>query len=350
MADPVLDLADDFATARGVPHDVEWARTAAARLVLDGVRPELALRGLAAAREQVAAVGEPPEELFGHPVEWVREQRETWREEGEPLTEPPRATPVRELAMASLVGAAWIAVLILVVSLVQGEWRQSFTWPLLLAPLLLASASQLVRGVHERVGRRRSQRAAVVAAALVLAAVAVGLAAFFLGTKDAVVLEASTFWLLGSAAAHLTLAVLLARLWPAPQRPAAAGPVVPQGDAAWLAELGATLRQRGDMTDRRVEQILAETRAHAAEADTPVETEFGPAAEYAARFPADEPVAVRRRAWLYSLISVVPAALLVTYTVEEGWRWGSPHLTALLWLLLAGGMAVAGWRRVLRPR
>lgn len=351
MADPVLDLADDFATARGVPHDAEWARTAAARLVLDGVRPELALRGLTKAREQVAGVGESPEELFGHPIEWVREQRETWREEGEPLTEPPRTTPVRELAMVSLVGAAWIAVVILVVSLVQREWRQTFTWPLLLAPLLLATTGQLVRGVYERVGRARSQRAAVVAGALVLAVVAVGLAAFFLGTRDAVVFEASTLWLLASAAVHVVLAVLLARLWRAPQgRDAATGPVVAQDDAAWLAELGATLRQRGDMTDRRVEQVLAETRAHAAEAGTPVVTEFGPAAEYAARFPADEPVAARRRAWFYSVLSLVPAALLVTYTVEEGWRWGSPHLTALLWLLLAGGAALAAWRRVLRSR
>lgn len=351
MADAVLDLADTFRTARGVPDDVEWARTAAARLVLEDVPPNLARRGLIAAREQVAATGESPADLFGHPIEWVREQREAWREDGEPVTEPPRATPVRELVMVSLVGAAWIAVLILVVSLVQREWRQTYTWPLLLAPVLLATAGQLVRGVYERVGRARSQRAAVVAAALVLAAVAVGLAAFFLGTKDAVVVEASTLWLLVSAVVHGALAVLLARLWPAPRRrDGAAGPVVAQDDAAWLAELGATLRQRGDMTDRRVEQLLAETRAHATEAGTQMTAEFGPAAEYAARFPGDEPVAARRRAWFFSALSLVPAALLVTYTVEEGWRWASPHLTALLWLLLAGSMAVAGWRRVLRSR
>ncbi|MBD8061290.1 hypothetical protein [Oceanitalea stevensii] len=343
MADRVLDLADDFLTARGVPDDVEWARTAAARLVLEDVRPDLARRALTAAREQVAATGESPADLFGEPVEWVREQRE----DGEPVTEPPRATPARELAMASLLGAAWIAVLILVVSLLQREWRQTYTWPLLLAPLLLATAGQLVRAVYERVGRARSQRAAVVAAGLVLVPAAVVLALFFLGTRDAVVVEASSLWLLVSAAVHVALCVLLARLWPAPApRTAVAEP----GDAAWFAELGATLRQRGDMTDRRVEQILAETRAHAQDAGTPVAAEFGPAAEYAARFPADEPVAARRRAWFFSALSVVPAALLVGYTLEEGWRWGSPHLSALLWLLLAGGTAVASWRQVLRAR
>ncbi|WP_454083677.1 hypothetical protein [Georgenia sp. Marseille-Q6866] len=347
MADTVLDLADDFLTARGVPDDVEWARTAAARLVLEDVRPDLARRGLTAAREQVAATGESPADLFGDPVEWVREQREAWREDGEAVTDPPRATPARELAMVSLLGAAWIAVLILVVSLVQREWRQTYTWPLLLAPLLLATVGQLVSAVYERVGRARSQRAAVVAAGLVLVPAAVVLALFFLGTKDAVVVEASSLWLLVSAAVHVALCVLLARLWPAPvPRTAVAEP----GDAGWLAELGATLRQRGDMTDRRVEQILAETRAHAEDAGAPVAAEFGPAAEYAARFPADEPVAARRRAWFFSVLSVVPAVLLVGYTLEEGWRWGSPHLSALLWLLLAGGTAVASWRRVLRSR
>ncbi|PYG02133.1 hypothetical protein SAMN05216184_101603 [Georgenia satyanarayanai] len=350
MADPVLDLADDFATARGVPDDVEWARTAAARLLLEGVRPALARRGLAAAREQVAETGESPGELFGHPLEWVSEQREAWRAEEEPLTEPPRATPVRELALVSLVGAAWIAVLILVVALVQREWRQPYTWPLILAPLLLATAGQVLRGVYERVGRARSQRAAVVATGLGLVVLAVGIAGFFLGTQDAVVVEASTLWLLASAAVHAALAVLLARLWPAPQRRDVTAAPASSSDVAWFAELGATLRQRGDMTDRRVEQILAETRGHAADAGTPVAAEFGPAAEYAARFPADEPVAARRRAWFFSALSLAPAALLVGYTLEEGWRWGSPHLSALLWLLLAGGAAVAGWRRVLRSR
>lgn len=350
MADTIHDLADDFLTARGVRDDVEWARTAAARLVLEDVRPTLARRGLAEAREQVAETGESPAELFGDPLEWVREQRAAWREDGEPVTEPPTATPARELAMASLLGAAWIAVLILVVSLLQREWRQTYTWPLLLAPLLLSTAGQVVRGVYERVGRARSQRAAVVAAVLVLVAAAVVLALFFLGTKDAVVVEASSLWLLASAAVHVVLCIALARLWPEPQRTVTGGPAVRQDDAAWLAELAATLRQRGDMTDRRVEQILAETRAHATEAGTTVADEFGPAAEYAARFPADEPVAVRRRAWFFTALSLVPAALLVTYTVEEGWRWASPHVTALLWLLLAGGTAVASWRRVLRPR
>lgn len=348
MADPVLDLADDFATVRGVPGDAEWARAAAGRLVLEGVRPDLARRALTTARDQVAETGEPPEELFGHPVDWVREQREAWREEGEPLTAPPRATPVRELALASLIGAAWIAVLILVVSLVQREWRQVYTWPLVLAPLLLATAGQALLGVYERVGRARSRRAAVLAAGLGLAVLAVGIAGFFLGTKDAVIVEASSLWLLASAAVHVVLAVLLARLWPAPERRGA--PTVAPDDAAWFAELGATLRQRGDMTDRRVAQVLAETRAHAAEAGSPLTEEFGPAAEYATRFPADEPVTRRRRAWFYTALSVVPTALLVTYVLEEGWRWGSPHLSALLWLLLSGGLALSAWRRVLRPR
>ena len=83
MADTVRDLADDFLTARGVPDDVEWARSAAARLALEDVRPHLARRGLAEAREQVAATGESPADLFGDPVEWVGEQRAAWREDGE---------------------------------------------------------------------------------------------------------------------------------------------------------------------------------------------------------------------------------------------------------------------------
>ncbi|MCM3660039.1 hypothetical protein M3148_03370 [Georgenia satyanarayanai] len=347
MADTLLDLADGFGAARGVAADAEWARVAAARFVLEDVRLELARRALGDAHRQVAESGESPVELYGDPVAWVRTQREDWRAEGETFTEPPRQTPVRELVIASLVGAAVVTVFLLVARLLQREWRESYTWPLLLAPLLLATTGQVVRGVHERVLRARSQRAALLAATAAVLALAAALAAFFLGTSEAVVIEVSNLWLVLSAAAYAALAALVGSLWP---ERAVAPVAADTDDDAWLAGLAAALRQRGDMTDRRVAQVLAETRSHAAEAGTPLAEEFGPTAEYAGRFPADEPVVERRRAWFYTVLSAFPAALLVSDVLEEGWRWGSPHLSALLWLLLAGGLALSAWRRVLRSR
>lgn len=348
MTDTLTDLADRFADARGVPADAEWARLAAARLVLEGVRVELARRALDDALEQVAESGEGPEELYGAPLTWVRGQREQWREDGVPVSEAPGVTPARELVLGTLVGAASIAVLLFLVRVLGWQWRESYTWPLLLAPVLLAGAGQVVRAVHEHALRAGSQRTAVLAALGALLVLAVGIAAFFLGTRDALVVEASTLGLLVSAAVHATLAIVVGRLWPERDAPPVGGD--DGDDDTWFGELAAALRQRGDMTDRRVRQVLAETRAHAAESGVPVAEEFGPAAGYAARFPADEPVAARRRAWFTTAVAVVPAGFLVAYVVEEGWRWGTPHLSTLLWLLLAGGLAVSAWRRVLRSR
>lgn len=347
MTDTLTDLADRFADARGVPADAEWARTAAARLVLEGVRVELARDALGDALVQVSETGEGPEELYGAPLAWVRAQRELWREDGEPVSEPPGVASARELVLGTLIGATAIPVFLFLVRVLGWEWRESYTWPLLLAPLLLAGAGQAVRAVHERVLRTASQRAAVLAALGALVVLAVAIAAFFLGTRDALVVEGSTVGLLVSAAVHGTVAAVVGRLWPERAAPPAR---TGEDDSAWFAELAGALRQRGDMTDRRVQRVLAETRAHAAESGVPVAEEFGRAAEYAARFPADEPVAARRRAWFTTAVAVVPAGFLVSYVVEDGWRWGAPHLSSLLWLLLAGGLAVSAWRRVLRAR
>lgn len=67
---------------------------------------------------------------------------------------------------------------------------------------------------------------------------------------------------LGAVVAYALLAWATALVWPArPARTAA-----PHDDASWYDALGAALRSRGDLTDSRVKEILAEARSHAQEA------------------------------------------------------------------------------------
>lgn len=351
----LVAIARAFAAARGVPGDADWARTAAARFVLDDVREDLAHAALVDLLPQIAETGESPEELFGESAEWARERVAVWREEGVAVTEPRRPATARQLVLASLTGAAYISVLIFVFTLVSGSLVQAFGIPLAVTPLLLGAAGQAFRAVYDRVLLARSHRAAVASAATALVLMAGAIAGFLLATADQVTAEVSAFWLLAVATGYGAAAALVGRMWPEGRGPAplavGADPVgTPQDDEAWFDELAAALRGRGDMTDAHVRRMIAETRDHAADAARPLIQEFGPPAAYAARFPARETASARRSAWLWSALSMVPAGLLVSYVVEDGWRWGSPHLSAIVWLAACLVLAGMSWRTALSPR
>ncbi len=348
MPETLAEVVETFPAARGVPDDVGWARTAAARFLLDDAPEDLASAALAGVAAQVAETGESPEELWGDPVEWAREQRRAWRADGLAAA-PTAAAGPRELVLATIIGAASIEVMFFVVSTISRTWTQQLSAPRLLAPVLLSGAGQVVRAVYERVLRARSQRAAVISVGVTLVLLAPLIAAVFLGTRDRLLGEVSTFWLLAIAAGYGAVAVLVARVWrPKASRGGRTDARRVPGDEAWLIELAGELRQRGDMTDQQVRRVVAEARDHATDAGQPLHEEFGGAAAYAARFAPDERVASRRRAWFFSVLAVLPAGLLVAYVVEDGWRWGSPHLSASLWLALNVVLAVTSWRSVRR--
>ncbi|MCI9889844.1 hypothetical protein JT358_15530 [Micrococcales bacterium 31B] len=71
-------ISADFYAVRGLDDDCEWARTAYARLVLDGLDTDDAAVGLAAPPSSLRAAavardGSSPEHLLGAATEWAKQ-------------------------------------------------------------------------------------------------------------------------------------------------------------------------------------------------------------------------------------------------------------------------------------
>ncbi|MDH5150729.1 hypothetical protein [Kocuria palustris] len=326
---------DRVGTARGAEEDQDWALTAGGRLLMEEVLERRIVEALDEVAEQVAAAQEPAQELFGDPLTWARGQEAAWREQGVALKAPPTTSP-RDFAVETLIIASFYAGLFLLYELITWSWADPLKLSFLLAPLALALTSRTIAAVHTAVTAARSHTAGVLAAvAAALPGIALSVGVFALG-NPVTLPGTAMLGFLGAVVAYALLAWATALAWPArPARTAA-----PHDGASWYDALGAALRSRGNLTDSRVKEILAEARSHAQEAGTSPAEEFGAAEAYAQRFAPNRAVAARRRAWLMTGVAGLALLTGVLSLVN-----GQLRPWAVLWLLLVVVIAALEWRR-----
>ena len=334
----------DFADARGVPVDRDWALRAREALTADGVEDTAAASALAEACAAVARAGESPEQLFGAPEAWAAQVRLDAVDEGRLLREIGRIRG-RDVLPGALGHAAVLALLLAVGGVAAQEWVLPLDRRLFLLPGLVAGATWCCAWVWDAAARRRS-RAAAHARAWPTAALLFGGIAAAWATVDLGAPVLHRAWLLLAVPGY-GLAWLLTA-WAAHRDAAEPAFTADLPDEAWAAELGGVLRADLGLPDARVRDIVCEARAHAATADASLAEEFGAPAAYAARFQRQSvartdalPLLSTSAAVLFALIVAELAARPVAGPARSGPVLGAVVFTAA---------AVGGWWRYARGR
>lgn len=332
-----------------------WASRAAMALLLDDVAADRVVEALDEVAAQVTASGESPRELFGDPDAWAAERRSAWREDGVEHLESPRTSWIDAVGETLIITTMYSGLFLLYL-LLTWSWGKPLSLSMLLAPVALAIVSRSVHGAFSTVRARRSHTLGVLAAALTLAlgvALTVGMFAL---TNDITVGGSALLGMLGMAVGSAILGAAVALLAPdrparsaRPARPArssrSARPAdaAPRAESEWSAALGAALRERGDMTDARVREIVAEAQAHARDAGASPEVEFGAPRTYADRFRGSGAVSGRRSAWF----STGLVLLVLVYNIATVLD-GDPSIWGIVWLLLVMAFSAAQWRAARR--
>lgn len=350
-----LDRAERAMTqARGEPADARWATAAASRLLLDGVDEPHLLRALGDVAEQVRRSGEAPDDLFGDPDLWAREQQERWLEDGvDAVPEEPLESP-RQVVVGGLVaGAAFAVVMALVHAAFPG--RTPLGWSGLALPAALGIAVMATHAAYRRLIRARSQVAALLAVGAGVAVVSTGVAAVLVDLAPQPADGVSAWWLLAVAAASAGLAVVVDRL-PTGSGAEPETAVVPTGastgtttsDERWCYELAVALRERGGFPDRRIARLVEEARAYGADSGRPLLEEFGPARLHARRYPQDPRVADRRETVVWAALATFPLLRIMNHVREDNWGLTTEPVLLTLWagaaLLLAAFHGRRWWQ------
>lgn len=342
-ASPTADVLTAYLEGRGETEDQRWAERAISTAVVDGVQVAAVEAELRGALELVRESAEGPEQLYGPAPAWVRERLAERAERGQPVVRHEPDTAWRDVPVVGSVVASVLSLLILVVWLVRGGLTTDYTWGLILLPLLSGVGIMAALAVWERLLGRHPWSVAALAGVGIFA-VGVGFLTWLLwGTRDDVLVTASTFGIGAMVIGYALLAGLLERLLPESPRP---GERAASSDEEWERELAGTLRLRLDLDEARVRDIVSEARAHAAESGTNLREEFGPPSAYAVRFPRDRRTAARRSALWRSALVPVAGLLAFGDLLSDGVAWSSVSWSGVALLVLALGLAVSAWRRV----
>lgn len=335
-----VPAAIDRVDAAGAGGDDGWASRVALTMLLDDVAERRVVEALDEVAAQVEASGESARELFGDPDAWVAERRSRWRETGVEHTASGRSS-VKDLIGETLFIAAMYSALFVVYLLITWSWGETLSLSLLLAPVVLAVVSRAMVGAFTTVRAAASHVLGVVAAVLTLAAGTAMTVGMFAAANGVLIGVPAVLGILGVGVgcAVLGTAVVVFR----PERPARPDSSAPEDEDAWARALGAALRERGDISDARVTEIVAETRAHARDAGTTPAEEFGAPRAYAARFPGSRRVAGRRKAWLSTSLVGLVLVYLIASAID-----GTMSLWGIAWLVAAMALAAYEWRSVRR--
>lgn len=342
-------IASEFTAARGREEDGRWAEQALSRLLLDDVRPGVAGGAVREVLPVVTDSGESPHDLFGDPLAWAVARCARWREEGGDVGSPPEPTTPRGVVVGALAGASIFTAMFLLVSALGGDLTLDYGPALVLLPLLLSAGVLTSSAVYETVKIRRSFRVAVLTGGVFVVTVSAAIAGAVFAVRDVVVVERSVFWMVPLVLGWAGLAWVVGRLWPRRRTGAFDGSVaVVWSDDAWFAELAHELRRRDDMSDVRVDEILRESRDHAAESGDGVAVEFGSPRAYAARFERNDRVAARRSAFFWTVLTLLPVSLLMGDLVEGDWRWSALDPWTVAWAAVVALLAAFAWRSLAR--
>ena len=356
-AGPELDrVRRAFLAARGVEDDPRWAESALVTMVFADVQIDVAEETLVDAAALVQHSQESPEQLYGPPDRWASETAQSLRDSGLAAFEDPLPRGLRGSVLTVFGVAAGLSALFVVhdlLSLLVGiRSGQGLTLGLAVAPLLLSTTIIILWRVYTGASRRLAFPAVVALSVLVLAACAGATAAVImpLGQTEPV---AGRGWMVALVPLYGLIAVLLARLWPAPSsapQPLTVPEVLAGGavdDEQWLRRARGALRERGDLPEKRISAALREARDHAADHGTRLLEEFSSPEEYARSLPRDPRVKPRRMTLLYGALALCWLVTGVLNVAEERWEpsWDqSPFAALVLISLWLAGTHARSWR------
>ncbi|MCI1714032.1 hypothetical protein [Bifidobacterium tibiigranuli] len=157
-------------------------------------------------------------------------------------------------------------------------------------------------------------------------------------------------WLimLPAAAVYALVTWITGRLWPPePELSGLSADDLFADDEAWLSDLAGALQSRGDISTRRVRQICTDARQYAAQSESKLVEEFGPAEVYAQRFPRS-PHKELSRVWLYGAIVLVDIVYVTALWL--GYMGHGAFSNSFGFALLAANIAslasvIVQWRR-----
>lgn len=351
-SDTEIDLArliKEFHAARGEEEDVRWVRTAAGRLMLDGIKISAAKQAFADLLPILNEAQEPAEDLFGDPKVWAKEQQEHWQQSGTPTYDRYQLHSIKQLTQTICFSAALLCVVVTIVALIDDGWTTRLSWTMLGLPLFLTTISVGLVQFWNLAIRKFTRLMAMVWTATIFAVAGIafgGLAVALQGSPG----TASVLWYLAPVPMYALFYYLIEKFSKrnslAPRSTTSETEVATHEE--WIRQLQENLRLRDDLSDRRIRVIVEETRAFAADADASLPTEFGTPESYAASFAPNTSFRARREALGWTVGSVLIAFMLMVSidNAQSFFSWQSVVFAALL--VGAICYAVQGWRKSFR--
>lgn len=320
-----------YLTARQEPADADWAEHALVTLVFAGVQIDVAEETLLDTVELVQDSREGPEDLYGPARDWALQQIEVMQSEGleafdDPLRMGPRDATVFTLGWASALSAVLVASNLL--DLLPGREVGDLTVGLALMPLLLSAAIVALICVYKRASRRFPFPVTAALAVLTLAITSVT-AALIIMPLGQTGPRITGWWAALLIPGYGILCWTTAKLWRGPQAdpvPVTVGTILDASsvtDEAWLDRARATLRERGEMSERRISAVLHEAEDHARDHGRTLVAEFSSPEGYARSLPREPHIRPRRMTFLYGTLSLLWLALgaSVAATADELQPW-----------------------------
>lgn len=336
------EVVERFSAARGEVADQGWASAVMLRLIWAEVEPAVVRGVLEDALRLTTQSHESPHLLYGDPRDWTRELLEQWRAEGHLIHGRDEPVGWRSVVVDGLLSGAMVAMALLVALMVRDGSGVDYTIGLLVLPAAIGLMTTTAIAVWGRVLRGYPVGVAAIAAGALVVAGSTAIVGLIAATNDHPGVTASPWWTAVLACTLALLSVLLDRLLPHRVRPTQSEPL---DDVAWQGRLTGVLRTRAGLPEQRVQSIVAEAAAHAAEAGGSLEQEFGRVDDFAARFRPDRRTIERREAGLYALLAAVGVSMILLELYEGDLSWSWLALTVLLTIAALHGF----WRAKRAP-
>lgn len=350
-----------FLQARGRESDVDWAESAFVRLVMDDVRIDVAQQVLVDAVATVRDAQVDPGEAYGPPQEWARERVTDLREAGLDVFDDALMLDVRESVVSALGVAAGISLLLfgsqLFSLLPSADPVTDLTVGMVLMPLLVGAIIMIVIAVYKRASLRYSFGTVVGISGVTVIVGSMAVAGLIVPLGQ-IGPRVNGFWSLALVPVYGVAAWAVSRLW----RPRHVRPPVLTAesilhsaaldDDAWRDRARSALRQRGDLTEDRIEAVLREATSHAQDTGLGLVREFGPPEGYAQALPRDPRTVPRRLTILYCLLSATWAGLGIAHAISTGGWFAWIVLVYAALTVLSAGTAIRyarRWHRATRP-
>ncbi len=213
-SDTKIDLAKlikEFHAARGQEDDVDWVRTAAGRLMLDGVKVSAAKKAFTELLPVLNDAQEPAEELFGDPKVWAKEQQEHWQQSGTPAQDRYQLYSFKRLTQTICFSASLLSVVVTIVALIDDGWTTKLSWAMFGLPLFFTTIAVGLAQFWNLAVRKFTRLMAMLWTAMILAVSVITLAGLIIALQGSPG-TASVLWYLAPVPMYALFYYLIEKL------------------------------------------------------------------------------------------------------------------------------------------